>query len=132
MFRKGLFLEVGGFREEFPVTEDYDLWLRLSKITRFYNLPEPLLRYRVFSEGMTNSSRIRTRVYHEVALLSSKNGKLSIEKAYQLAKIEFHFLKRLEFLMNCYFHQSRLITKLGFRGFKMRLLTLLLKDLFKV
>ena len=36
----------GGYRPEFVVSEDYDLWLRLAEVGRLANLPEVLLRYR--------------------------------------------------------------------------------------
>ncbi len=31
MFKKSLWAEMGGFDEDFPVCEDYDLWLRITR-----------------------------------------------------------------------------------------------------
>lgn len=38
MIRRNLILKVGGYREDLPVLEDCDLFLRLSEITSFYAL----------------------------------------------------------------------------------------------
>jgi glycosyltransferase involved in cell wall biosynthesis len=43
MMRRALVEQVGGYDVSFPVAQDYDLWLRLSGITRMANLPEPLV-----------------------------------------------------------------------------------------
>ena len=59
MANRQLFRQAGGYRdlandkaECFP--EDYDLWVRLSKQTQFYNFSEPLLKYRM--HGKNNSA----------------------------------------------------------------------------
>ncbi len=46
MMRCDLVIEQGCYREEFKHAEDYDLWLRLHKVTKIDNLSEPLLKYR--------------------------------------------------------------------------------------
>ena len=38
---------LGGYREQFPVSQDLDLWLRLAEVGMLANLPAPLLRFRV-------------------------------------------------------------------------------------
>ncbi|MCS7469419.1 glycosyltransferase [Stieleria sp. ICT_E10.1] len=43
--------QVGGFRNEFPVGCDTDLWLRLAEIGKLANLPEILLDYRWHAES---------------------------------------------------------------------------------
>lgn len=43
MVRRGLVLEAGGYDPSFPVAQDYDLWLRLARLTRLANLAEPLV-----------------------------------------------------------------------------------------
>ena len=48
MYRKELVTRVGGYDESFATgPEDYDLFARLFLVTRFANLPEALVRYRV-------------------------------------------------------------------------------------
>ncbi len=46
MMRRELFDRVGGFDESFPVCEDYDLWLRISKDTEVPLIPEALVTKR--------------------------------------------------------------------------------------
>ena len=46
MMRRELFDRVGGFDESFPVCEDYDLWLRISKDTGVPLIPEALVTRR--------------------------------------------------------------------------------------
>jgi GT2 family glycosyltransferase len=43
LMTRGLFDRVGGFDESFPVCEDYDLWLRISRDTPIHLIPEPLV-----------------------------------------------------------------------------------------
>jgi len=46
MMRRELLDRVGGFDESFPVCEDYDLWLRISKDTEVPLIPEALVTRR--------------------------------------------------------------------------------------
>src|SRR5207249_3245776 len=41
MMRRALVERAGGYDETLPVAQDYDLWLRLSRLARLANLPEP-------------------------------------------------------------------------------------------
>lgn len=66
MRRAGL-EEVGGYREVFANSEDYDLWLRLRHVGRLLNLEAPLTRYRVSPHGATLS---RLREQRRYALLA--------------------------------------------------------------
>jgi len=52
-FKKDLALSIGGFREEerFNTVEDYDFWLRLSKVCLFYFIDEVLSQYTVVDGG---------------------------------------------------------------------------------
>jgi glycosyltransferase involved in cell wall biosynthesis len=47
MMRRALVQGVGGYDERLLVAQDYDLWMRLSRITRLANLPEVLVVRRV-------------------------------------------------------------------------------------
>jgi glycosyltransferase involved in cell wall biosynthesis len=46
MMRRDAILAAGFYRDDFPLCEDYDLWLRLSETSNLLNLPESLLFYR--------------------------------------------------------------------------------------
>ena len=41
--RRALLGRAGGYDERLPVAQDYDLWMRLSRLTRLANLAEPLV-----------------------------------------------------------------------------------------
>ncbi|MEA2218614.1 MAG: hypothetical protein QOJ35_1240 [Solirubrobacteraceae bacterium] len=52
MFRRGAFLELGGYR---PCNdaEDLDLWLRFSERHELANLPDPVVAYRIHADQVT-------------------------------------------------------------------------------
>lgn len=59
MMRKELFDVVGGYRD-FPCAQDYDLWLRLLENgAKFHIVPEKLLRYRVRTNSISQSIRVK-------------------------------------------------------------------------
>lgn len=47
-------LSIGGYRAAYRHCEDYDLWMRLIERTRFANLPEALVDYRVYPGQVSN------------------------------------------------------------------------------
>lgn len=53
MMRLELLQQVGGYPLDKPCTVDYDLWLRLAKITQFHTLPAELVAYRVHPYGIS-------------------------------------------------------------------------------
>ena len=57
-FRRRAVLDVGGYRDVGPA-EDYDLWVRLSARNGLAALPEPLLRYRETSTGISRQATHR-------------------------------------------------------------------------
>jgi hypothetical protein len=61
-------LEAGGFREDMPTTQDYDLWLRLTRIASFHRLPQVLLLSR---QHDNQGSKARAHQKECVVLLSA-------------------------------------------------------------
>lgn len=61
MIRTAALHAVGGYREWFRVSEDYDLWLRISEGHRLDNIDEVLLKYRTYS-GAAKNARGRARM----------------------------------------------------------------------
>lgn len=57
MFRREIILESGNYGSCASPCEDFDLWLRVAKHFRVANLPQILLRYRIHSASIINSSR---------------------------------------------------------------------------
>ena len=56
--------EVGGYDPRLPVAQDYDLWMRISRVTRLANLPEPLVVRRLLP-GRVSSARDDERLAAE-------------------------------------------------------------------
>lgn len=57
MMRRKLIEQSGKFYDEsYRVAQDYDLWVRLAKRTKFYNLQEELLDYRITTGSLSSTS----------------------------------------------------------------------------
>jgi glycosyltransferase involved in cell wall biosynthesis len=65
MFRRSVLEESGWYDERFIVAQDYDLWLRMSGLTRLASLDEPLVLRRL-APGQLSSARDTTRIHDEV------------------------------------------------------------------
>lgn len=57
MVRRSLVQAVGGYREDLRYAQDYDLWLRLSGVTRIENLPDILICVRRSTTNITKKHR---------------------------------------------------------------------------
>ncbi|UXE60989.1 MAG: glycosyltransferase [Woronichinia naegeliana WA131] len=53
MFRRTCYERVGGYREFFEFSQDYDLWLRMAPITRFEIVPEVLYQSERIEDSVT-------------------------------------------------------------------------------
>ena len=69
MIRRDTLVRAGGYRDKFPLCEDYDLWLRLSEKSALTNIPESLLLYRE-RDANAISANLELRIRSEVALLN--------------------------------------------------------------
>lgn len=67
MVRREALERAGLYDEAVPVAQDYDLWVRMSRITRLANLPEPLVLRRL-TPGMTSLARDTERIRAEVSI----------------------------------------------------------------
>ena len=66
MMRREAYEHAGGYRRAFPPAEDYDLWLRIAERWEIANLPDVVVRYRVYTE-QTSSRKAGDRVWSSVA-----------------------------------------------------------------
>ncbi len=63
MFRAAVVQQLGGYREDLAVCEDYDLFFRMAEKGEVANLDQPLTRYRV-STTQSKTTRLRETVRH--------------------------------------------------------------------
>jgi hypothetical protein len=84
--RKSALLEVGGYREFFFPSEDYDLWLRLLEKYELGNLSEMLTSYRIHESQVTSTRFFRNKSAAMAAETASKNrakGKLEVNELFK-------------------------------------------------
>ncbi len=73
MFRKDLFIELGGYQEELSVAQDYDLWLRMSHRAAMFKIPKPLVNWRKRSFGISLAKQEeQAKAAHAIALENLK------------------------------------------------------------
>jgi glycosyltransferase involved in cell wall biosynthesis len=56
LVQRSLVRELGGFEETLPIGEDYDLWLRASRLTEIVRVPRPLALYRMHVLNVTRKA----------------------------------------------------------------------------
>ena len=89
LFRRAVFEQVGGMDESFASSEDYDLCLRLSEVTNFSHLPNPLYYYRSHSNNTSHRNREKQDFYaREAVKKAKKRRKISVptEPAFDVEK----------------------------------------------
>ena len=64
IMRRAVLGRVGPYDPSFPVAQDYELWMRLARVTRLANLPEPLVVRRL-TPGRVTSVRDADRLHAE-------------------------------------------------------------------
>ena len=70
MMRRDIVEQLGFYRPEALHAEDYDLWARISSITKLANIPEVLLRYRISKERIS-SQHSQTQEQNSVQIIQS-------------------------------------------------------------
>ena len=68
MMRRSALEATGGYREGFPVGQDYDLWLRLSSRFEIDNLSDVLYQWRLDRDGVYATRRATQLKYAGIAL----------------------------------------------------------------
>ncbi len=97
ILRKQDILAMGGYRAAFKNAEDYDLWLRVSRVGRLANIPEPLIRYRFSVDGMTLGKKWQQLYFVYLAQMSHAHPQMSIEELAPLAEEKIKSTNRTEF-----------------------------------
>lgn len=78
VIRKDVYKKIGGFNESMPRGEDYDFWLRASRVAEMHSMSGPVALYRIHSASAMH--RI-DRINHLAALLKSANARWGLEDA---------------------------------------------------
>jgi len=89
MFRKSAVIEVGGYRNDFPIAEDYDLWVRLSKNWLLSNLSSVVISYRIHP-SQVSSSRFNLQLCSTVEIMAEQANLLSPELVKELHSLNDH------------------------------------------
>jgi hypothetical protein len=59
IMRAEIFWRAGGYRKGLNISEDFDLWMRMTELAEAANLPEKLIRYRVHKGSVTARQPVR-------------------------------------------------------------------------
>lgn len=84
MMRRQAFDAVGGYRDAFRFSQDFDLWLRMAERFDLDNLPEILCRWRMNPEGVYATRRATQLKYGGVALAFAREREIYGHDSYEL------------------------------------------------
>jgi glycosyltransferase involved in cell wall biosynthesis len=76
LMRKVALQEVEGYREQFPVSSDFDLYVRLSERFKVANLPQALYHYRARPDRVSLRHRNLQQLYHDIAVDMAEQRRL--------------------------------------------------------
>ncbi len=114
VMRRAQVLEAGGYRPQFKNSEDYDLWLRVSRNHRIANIPIPLLRYRLSTAGMTLSRKWEQLYYFFLAQAANEDPSMPFNKCEEEAKRRHSAIDRSYFLGAVFSKTVEDLIRLGF------------------
>ena len=92
------------YEESFSPAEDYALWLRLSKVTKFYNLKECFFEYRnydnttsknpdIFQNLLAKAQFVINNKYFRIGKERKKHIEFSIDDGRKKVRVDFGFIK---------------------------------------
>lgn len=61
MYKREIIQCVGGYSENYPAAEDYECWLRMSRITQLYQLSEKLVQRRISPQMISKQNARKQR-----------------------------------------------------------------------
>lgn len=76
LIRKEFFDKVGGFDINLPACQDWDLWIRLSRICRFYPVKQSLALYRVHGDQM--STDLHRKINARIMVVNKYHAEMSV------------------------------------------------------
>jgi len=84
MMRRESVLAVGGYRLAFTVSQDFDLWLRLTEHCGLDNLSDILYEWRLNPVGVYSTRRMEQMMFSSIALAFTHERQLSGKDSYPL------------------------------------------------
>jgi glycosyltransferase involved in cell wall biosynthesis len=130
MFRKKIILELGGYRSEFKNSEDYDLWLRVSRKYQIENLAESLVRVRLSLGGNSIAHRQQMKNYFELAKMSFLSPDTPLKELLQAIEEKSKPDVEKNYLRQFYWQLFKSNLMLGNYADAARVTLLVLKNLF--
>ena len=125
MIRKSVLTDNGiRYEEEFSPSEDYALYVRLMKVTKFHNLPEVLFRYRwhATNTSKTQADKMERATFALQSILKTENPALYNEfllRATHTARVRlFGFVPFLKVVSRGYRTSVYLFEKIPLLAFK--------------
>lgn len=92
MIRREILEETGGYNEDFRMSQDYELWLRIAKTHRIANLPEPLYGVRRHANRTTLAKASLAGLFRMLAVnLSLGNVSQDVIDKIRLNGIETYY-----------------------------------------
>ena len=145
MFQKEPFLQVNGYRSiyrlhTYDLAEDFDLWLRLSKIGKVMNLEDKIIKYRQHSSQITSRFLVDSAVatlyasalnaveeegFHNLEpIIHNGSGVIISKDVWKIILTKLRTSKRIEFKLMVWLMRNpnifvKLLTKFVVRGSRM-------------
>ena len=110
LIRRNLFEKVGGIDNSLKVAEDYDIFLKVSKVSKVKAINDVLCKYRVHENNLSHSNENIT--FTESIEIISKYNKLNnnnIKKAIAFWKIKIIYNLNKGSLLNFYYYLINVI-----------------------
>jgi len=83
LMRRSVYEQVGGVDLSFPCAMDYDLCLKLSEVTQFYYLEQPLYFYRDHPESISQS-QFSKQIHHSQRAVQNALERRGLDNVYEL------------------------------------------------
>ncbi len=109
--KKLCFDEVGYFDERFSVSEDYDMWLRISRFFKIGYVKGPLVKYRIRTSSIIRSTKIDSLFNAKKAVIEKNieylDKTFNKEKFLKNRLFRLHFKWGIEFFTKSYYKEAK-------------------------
>lgn len=96
LIRKSILNLVGDYNFKCDWAQDYDLWLRIGKVSKLYNIPKFMVDYRINPKGMTQSNYKKQLQDTYTVVKQYKQDYPNFLKGYLLWHLRAYVPKRLK------------------------------------